>query len=212
MDTSPFFICKNKKIKGILFDLDGTLYDQKKMRLCMLYDLIIYYIARPGKLQELRIIYHFRKMRDTMTDGENLNEEQYLSVSRHLGIKQDAVKNIITRWIEERPLRFMRRCRYPYIPQLFQEIASRDLKIAIVSDYPVTKKMHALGLHADVMISSVDSDVNHFKPHPKGFLLAAKRLGLQNDECLVIGDRDDKDGLAADNAGIGIKKFLIETF
>ena len=39
------------------------------------------------------------------------------------------------------------------------------------------------------------------KPDPSGFLKIAARLGIDPGSCLVIGDREDKDGAFAANVG-----------
>jgi HAD superfamily hydrolase (TIGR01549 family) len=44
------------------------------------------------------------------------------------------------------------------------------------------------------------------KPWPDGYLLAAERLGVAAAECLVIGDREDADGLAASRAGMAFRR------
>lgn len=49
------------------------------------------------------------------------------------------------------------------------------------------KRLQLAGLHVpDVLITS--DDISHSKPHPEGYLLAAKRLGVAPADCLVIED------------------------
>jgi sugar-phosphatase len=49
------------------------------------------------------------------------------------------------------------------------------------------KRMRLAGLPIpDVLITS--DDISHSKPHPEGYLLAAKRLGVAPADCLVIED------------------------
>jgi beta-phosphoglucomutase-like phosphatase (HAD superfamily) len=43
------------------------------------------------------------------------------------------------------------------------------------------------------------------KPHPNGMLQAAEALAVAPVRCLVIGDRDDADGLAARSAGMAFR-------
>jgi beta-phosphoglucomutase-like phosphatase (HAD superfamily) len=43
------------------------------------------------------------------------------------------------------------------------------------------------------------------KPHPDGYLLAAALLGVSSEQCLVIGDRDDADGVAARHAKMAFR-------
>lgn len=196
------FLYQGKVVQGILFDLDGTLYDQKKMHAYMTLDLLRYYLVRPHKLYEIRIIYYFRKMRYSIPEHANIEYYQYKLVADYLKIPTEEVKRVIIFWMEERPLLYIKKCRYPCVVDLFKKIKSENIKIAVVSDYPVEKKLKHLELTADVMVYSGDTDVNNFKPNPTGFLKAAEKLNIPPENCIVIGDRDDKDGSGARNAGM----------
>ena len=46
-------------LKMVIFDIDGTLYNQKKMRLYMALELALYYVVRPWKLGEIKVLMHF---------------------------------------------------------------------------------------------------------------------------------------------------------
>jgi HAD superfamily hydrolase (TIGR01549 family) len=80
-------------------------------------------------------------------------------------------------------------------------------KTALVSDYPATGKLRALGALElfDLVVSNGEpGGPSRLKPHPEGYLSAAERLGVEPAHCLVIGDRDDADGQAARNAGMAV--------
>ena len=82
-----------------------------------------------------------------------------------------------------------------------------EARPALVSDYPASSKLKALGLESafDTVVSNGEpSGPSRLKPAPDGFLLAAERLGVAPQECLVIGDRKDADGLAASRAGMAL--------
>ncbi len=206
MDSQALFSYQGHTIQGVIFDLDGTLYNQKKMHAHMLIKLFLYYSIRPQKLYELRVIYYFRKKRYDAHGKENVEQVQYQIIADYLHIPVEEVRRIISLWIEESPLTCIKKCRYYYIPQLFKQFMLMNMKIAVVSDYPVKKKLEALELEADVLVCSTDSDVNAFKPDPQGFLIAAQKMGITPLHCLVIGDRDDKDGEAAKRAGMAYVK------
>ena len=76
----------------------------------------------------------------------------------------------------------------------------RGLKLAIGSSSRNTKLiLSRLGL-ADYFDAIADgTDITHSKPNPEVFLLAAKRLGLGPDVCLVV--EDAKAGIEAACAG-----------
>ena len=45
--------------KGFIFDIDGTLYSQKAMRMKMLKRLLFFYAVRPNRLKELFALKSF---------------------------------------------------------------------------------------------------------------------------------------------------------
>ncbi len=186
-----------KDIKGIIFDLDGTLYSQLKMHICMFFDIFTYYLIHPLRINDLRIIYYFRKKRYEADSSLELEKTQYQITADYLNLPTEEVRSIIEKWILNRPIRYMKICRYSNVLNIFKLLRKINLKIAVVSDYPIDQKLVALGLTADVKICSTDPEVNAFKPNPKGLILACEKMELLPEECLVIGDRDDKDGEAA---------------
>lgn len=202
MSEKKSFSYRGHIVQAILFDLDGTLYNQTKMQMFMIMELFLYYVIRPHKLFELRILYYFRKKRYEADGAENLEQAQYDVTAFFLKVSREEVRRIVTFWIEKRPLKYIKRCRYDYISDLFKYIKVKGLDIAIVSDYPVEQKLKALELHADMLICSTDKEVNSFKPNPDGFLLASHKLGIRPENCIVIGDRDEKDGEGARRAGM----------
>jgi beta-phosphoglucomutase-like phosphatase (HAD superfamily) len=44
-------------------------------------------------------------------------------------------------------------------------------------------------------------EIARLKPHPLGLLTVAALLGVRPERCLIIGDRDDRDGEAARRGG-----------
>jgi beta-phosphoglucomutase-like phosphatase (HAD superfamily) len=93
---------------------------------------------------------------------------------------------------------------------LFREIAAfREAggRTALVSDYPATEKLGALG-HPDlfdvVIASGEPGGPRRLKPAPDGLLAAAELLGVAAPRCLVLGDRD-VDRAAADAASMAFR-------
>jgi FMN phosphatase YigB (HAD superfamily) len=74
----------------------------------------------------------------------------------------------------------------------------------VFSDYDPDRKLDALGVRDlfDVTLAATDPEVNRFKPHPRGFLVGAARLGVEPSEVLYVGDRADVDGAGAAAAGM----------
>jgi HAD superfamily hydrolase (TIGR01549 family) len=119
-----------------------------------------------------------------------------------LGIPPPKVEAVVERWIQQRPLRYLLECRLADVEQLFARLRRSGRSIAVLSDYPAREKLAALALDADVLVSAVDPEVDRLKPHPAGLERVLERLGATAHDCLLIGDRDDRDGEVARRVGI----------
>jgi HAD superfamily hydrolase (TIGR01509 family) len=88
---------------------------------------------------------------------------------------------------------------------LLEGARTRGWRVAIVTDLTLDvqlAKLAALGLssHIDALVAS--EEVAHDKPHPEIFYLAAARLGVALDACVMVGDDDARDGEGARRVGI----------
>jgi phosphoglycolate phosphatase/putative hydrolase of the HAD superfamily len=191
-------------IRAVIFDVDGTLYDLKMVQRIMLFRLARFYIVRPWRCYDVFILYKFRRNREEMSvQGiRNIEREQFSRVAAKTGASETRVRSVVGQWIIEAPLPFLRRCRYEGVDEFFGVLRKSGVRVAAMSDYPATAKIAALGLKADAIVSAVDPSVDRFKPDPAGFLTAARMLAVEPKDVLVIGDRMDRDGIAAERAGM----------
>ena len=84
-------------------------------------------------------------------------------------------------------------------------------RIAVYSDYPFLKeRLDVLGFNPgkSILLYGPES-FGAQKPATRPFTSIAKDLGAEPEEVLVIGDRDDTDGVGAFNAGM--RFFCLET-
>ena len=70
------------------------------------------------------------------------------------------------------------------------------------SDYPAKDKLVSLGLPRMEVVCSTDEGLCRLKPDPEGLLTVARRLGLPEECCVFIGDREDTDRESAKKAGM----------
>lgn len=192
------------RIKVVILDVDGTLYDQSKLRMKMLRALFGYYIWRPWRFNEIRILSHFRSERERRS-GETvsgLEDAQYLWCAQKGNHNIDKVKKVVKQWIFTSPNKFLAACAYPGLQSFFNTLRQKGIKIAIYSDYQAHDKLEAMNLQADLIVSSTDAEIDRFKPDPKGLLYIAERLNVTPQECLFIGDRHEMDGECALNANM----------
>lgn len=192
------------KLKAVIFDVDGTLYDQSKLRKKMLFDLLKYYGWRPWRLREMMMLAHFRTERESRAGQgcQELDSVQYTWCAEKRGYPENKLREVVERWIFQHPIKYLAGCTYPGTAELFNVLRQKGIKIAIYSDYKAHDKLEAMGLTADLIVSSTDPAVNQLKPHPKGLLYAVDQLGLGAADCLFIGDRQEMDGECALRAGV----------
>lgn len=164
---------------GVLFDLDGVLIDSERL---------------------------YSRFYDELGDLYNIEEENF-----SLAIKGSTIEQILQRYFpsEEASADVVRRINefeanmeYPVcegVPELLEELRSRGIPAAIVtssSDNKMVKlwQQHpSLREYFDTVVTG--SDISRSKPDPEGYLLAAKRLGCDAEDCYVF--EDSLSGLAA---------------
>jgi FMN phosphatase YigB (HAD superfamily) len=191
-------------IKAVIFDMDGTLYDQRKLRRKIVWEMLGFVIAHPTGLTDLKIVWDFRKTRHknvSLIDSD-IEERQFEWGAKASKTSVDKVRQVIQEWMFTKPLSHLSTCCFPGTRDLFSKLKEKRIPIGIFSDYPAKDKLQALGLEVDVMVSATDAEVDRLKPDPKGLIVAASKLNTPVKECLFIGDRDDKDGECARRAGM----------
>ena len=199
-----------RNTRAVLFDLDGTLYRAAPMRRRMLRELALAPL-RVGPGRARRILRHlrvFRSVREELRDlgrpGEPLEELQYRVPAERMGEDPGALRVTVEDWMLRRPLRHLGRCARRGLGGVLAELARRDLRLGVFSDYPVEEKLEALGVRPafDLRLCALDREVNAFKPHPRGFLVACERWGVEPGDVLYVGDRADVDERGAREAGM----------
>ena len=190
-------------IRLVVFDLDGTLYDQRRLRLKVLLRLLVS-AASSRSLDTIRVLRHFRRYREEL--GESLASDfatrQYVSVANRTGHPPEYVRSIVEEWMERRPLDVLHDCRCAGIEQVFAGLSARGKTIAVLSDYPAREKLHALGLKADLVVYAGDPDVGFLKPHPAGLRHVLTQANVPAQAAIMIGDRVDRDWEVAKRNGM----------
>jgi HAD superfamily hydrolase (TIGR01549 family) len=188
----------------IIFDMDGTLYNHKKLKRFILLEFIKYYLPRPWRISELLIISVFRKEREKHAGErfDNLYEVQYQWASKLLNCSIESIKEVVNKWMFKKPLLYLEKSKYKWVDDTFSLIRQKNKKIVIYSDYPAEDKMQAMNLHADQLFSAIDPEINALKPSGEGLNWICEKNGISAKQCLFIGDRDDRDGECARKVGM----------
>ena len=198
-ETAPSRLLRG--IKGIIFDFDGTLFDNA---------FIAFYLITAYPPDALRI-WRERLVRKSFAGRDYSSAEDYYRIfftamgkicSRPPGrIRNWYFNRYMPRMIRvlEKHYRFR-----PGVQDLFKHFETDSMKVAIYSDYPfLRERLEALGLHTGLWIPLYGPEsFGAQKPAVRPFLRIAEDLGVAPEEILVIGDREETDGLGAFGAGM----------
>ncbi len=90
------------KKKTVIVDLDGTLYFQKPVQLCMGLELCFYYILHIYKWREFLILLRYRKQHNTST---SFNIKQF-ALSNNISVSK--IKKLVDLWLILKPLKWIK--------------------------------------------------------------------------------------------------------
>ncbi len=161
------------EIKGILFDLDGTVLNTQKMNIIPLQKLI---------LEEL---------------GKSISYENLLEYSAYPGKKTLELlgfKNIETsydKWVKYVNEFEEGAILYKGFDTVFRKLYEKQIKIGIVSSK--TRKQYEIdfiptNLEKYIQCLVLAEDTINHKPNPEPLLLGAKLLNLNPENIIYIGD------------------------
>jgi len=196
-------------IRGIVFDVDGTLYSATALKCLMVLRLIGSGLKKPlsfGRL--LKTISSYRKAQEILRRSGirevDLKKKQIDLASSLADLDRETVRQTLDAWMEEIPLRYIPLSKRSGLKTVLRGLKRKGYRIGIFSDYPCEKKLEALGIRSmvDAASCSMDPDIGAFKPHPAGFRVIARKLGLSARQIVYVGDRPDVDAAGALSAGM----------
>ncbi|MFO8041690.1 MAG: HAD family hydrolase [Alkalispirochaeta sp.] len=182
-------------IRGVAFDIDGTLYPNRRM-----------YRASLGiVLSHLRLFRAFgaaRKDVRTRHPIADLRRETAELTAQRLKISPDEATQRIDEVIYRRWERVLGRVPlYPGVTDLLTELRRRGVPLAAMSDFPVTGKLELLGIETYWDVAFSAEDVGYLKPNVEPFEELEQRMGLRAREILYVGNSYHYDVLGAAAAG-----------
>lgn len=180
-----------------VFDVDGTLYYQNKLRLIMGKRLFMYYLLHPLKFKDLIIIKNFRSLRENAKDTNGLFD----ITAKKCNVSVSRVNEVIKKWIYENPIDALIASKDDTLLAIIDKLKANGKTVAIWSDYEADDKLKALQLSTDYVYTAEQERVGELKPSPKGLKLIMSDLRVAKDKTIMIGDRMVKDGEAAKKAG-----------
>ena len=199
--------------KAWILDFDGTLFYQLPLRISMAAWLVLYYMPRPHRWKELFMLREYRRLRENLlaADSADFYQRQLEILSQRYNMSVQEILDVVQMWMIEKPKIFIKTFQRKKLIAAIKSAKLRGVTIVIYSDNPVAEKIKALDFVPEYAFWSDDDLIKCMKPNPTGLKNIIGLLKLNREEILYIGDRDDRDGACAKNAGVDycdVKKFV----
>ena len=178
------------KKKTLIVDLDGTLYYQRPVWMCMALELLGYYILHFWRIKELKIILNYRTQHNSNTP---LNIKDFCIEQK---TDMNNLNNLIQKWLFYKPLKWIKLFADRNLINNLKE-QQKNVSVIVYSDYESRQKLSVLNFKPDFEFFYDSINICFPKPNPQGLNYIASELKLHPKDILVIGDRQDKDGIAA---------------
>lgn len=186
-----------KTLQAVTIDVDGTLYSIRSMILRNFFSML----PLLGFFRELHKVRAGMRGEGPVDD---FRAEQARRLADRLNTSPEQAARQVERVIDLHWARAFKKARpFRGVRKALQELLQRKLPVGLISDYPLDYKISGLGLDDLSFAFSINTeDIGALKPHPAAFLEAARRLGVDPEGVLHIGDREDCDVAGALAAGM----------
>ena len=190
--------------RAIILDMDGTLYYQFPVRLTMFFYLIFYYIIRPTRIKELFLLNQYRIIREEglFSEFPDFDNRQIYFLSEKYNIPFSRVQNLISFWMTDNCLKVIARYKDKLLLKQIKKFEDAGGIVIVYSDYPMKRKMKAIGLQAHFQFFSGDENLKCMKPSKENMETILAITELMPCDVLFIGDRYDKDAKSAETVGM----------
>ncbi len=175
----------NRSFKAVIFDMDGTIIDtEKRWKEASLY-ILDTYALHLDEAQKNEIVHNATKM-VLNEKRKHLHSNCSSKISMEKLIQEKA--NYVYRSYETRPINLI-----PFFHEFHGLVISHGLKTAIATnsykkDVDAILKTTPLYNYFSEHIYTIDLVNNAYKPNPDIYLHAAKMLGVDPADCIVIED------------------------
>jgi HAD superfamily hydrolase (TIGR01549 family) len=194
-------------VQAVLFDLDGTLYRQRRLRSLMALEMLTMPLAGPARaLGRWRALYEYRLAQEKLRGGaqSGAGRVQVEMAAAASGLTVAEVERLVAEWMMHRPLKYLQFCRVNGLDRLLELFKRAGVRAGVLSDYPAEAKLLALGLAGcfSPVLHAGDPAIGAFKPSPRGYLRACEIWDLSPSDVVYVGDRVNVDATGAAAAGM----------
>ncbi|MCI7575242.1 MAG: HAD family hydrolase [Bacteroidales bacterium] len=194
-----------QNIRCVVFDLDGTLYDKRRLPLRLVFGDFPYVLHLAAE----RIVR--KQLRGKrFKSAKQFYKELFRRLANVRLIRAEKAKQWFYKRYMPLTLRLLRK-HYevaPFVPELLKQLKERGIRTAVLSDYGFAEeKLQAIGLDPesfDYVFSA--PELGGLKPNKEAFEKMLAILQVEPHEALMIGDRTECDGEGAAAVGMPFYK------
>jgi len=188
------------ELKAVGFDIDGTLYPEHRIRWRALF----------YSLKHIRLLMAFARARKLIRFNQvgevcdvDLDETEVALLAKELGCGIGKARNLRDELIYRGWEKYFQGMKiYPGVRSSLKKLKDAGLKLAVLSDFPVGRKLEYFGLEGifDVVLGFPES--GRLKPHREPFIRMAKKLNVDPGNMMYVGNRLVYDVRGSRNAGM----------
>lgn len=194
-------VTEDRRIAGVVFDLDGTLYDKRPVER---------YVATRMLLTLPRLL-KYTKVRQSLAGADYGSGEAIARETLARLASGAAAQESWRRWIVERyePLVLRAVARVgqaqPGVGELLARLRGAGLRLGMVSDYRgADDRLRAIGIDPSVFhFRLVTEELGAMKPAARIASLTLEGMGLPGSRMLMVGDRAFADERFAEACAMG---------
>lgn len=193
------------KYKGILLDIDNTLYEYNKTHLKALSELVLYCSEKLNMSKEL-ILDAYNKARKKVhieLSETASSHNRLLYIQKMLEILNvNSVKYSIEMY-EIYWNTFLENIEvYDGVYEFLEKYKNKICLVTDLTAHIQHRKIKKLELDMYAKFAVTSEEAGKEKPHPYMFILALQKLDLKAEDVCMIGDSFKKDIIGATNLGI----------
>lgn len=187
-----------RNIRAVLFDLDGTLVDSAP-DLTTAVDAMLMQLGRPSAGEA--------KVREWVGNGAQRLVKRALTNGMDAEPPAELFDDAYPRFLDYYTKHLTdRSCLYPGVAEALADMRRMKLALAVVTNKPeryIAPLLNVLGVREDFAVLIGGDTLPQKKPHPAPLLTAARELGVEPAQTLMVGDSRN-DVLAARSAGMPV--------
>lgn len=188
-------------IKAVIFDLDNTLMDFMKMKRRAIEEAI------PAMMDAGLSITRdeANKVIDDIYKEQGIEYQQVFDMFLQRVLNRVDYKILSAGIVAYRRAREAALTPYPHVYSTLNKLLKMGILMGILSDAPVKEawlRLAQLNFHHIVDAVVTFEDTGERKPSPAPFLMVLKKLQVNPEEALMVGDWAERDIVGASNIGM----------